>query len=78
MKRVYKQFKLPFRSTSPKIKKFPLQKESTTFLKKKSTIKSPEKIRWNTEAGNIIIPKQPSNKNLDKSDKNDRNEKKMK
>ena len=54
MKKIVKQFKLPFKSTSPKLKKNLTHKESVTFFKKKSNIKSPHKMRGNTETGQII------------------------
>ena len=76
MKKVIKQFKLPFKSTSPKLKKFPAHKESLTFLKKKSSIKSPQKIRGHTQTGQLIIPKQNSTLNVHKKPK-DKKQSKM-
>lgn len=55
MKKVKKQFKLPFRSVSPKIKMLTTNhKSSTLCLKKTSKIKSPYKSKGMTETGPII------------------------
>ena len=54
MKKIVKQFKLPFKSTSPKQKKNLTHKDSITFFKKKSNVKSPHKVRGVTETGQII------------------------
>lgn len=55
MKNIRKQFKLPFKSTSPKPSQIlHKNKSSTTNLKKVSKLKSPNKLKGITETGPII------------------------